>query len=122
MRRIGIALLGLVASISASLAVPIKEADIGQALKGWFTSINSKKGSCSDASTEWASISGADFDIRYGHFYVKFEGIWHAVPDDAVVTEQNLYEHAMVWAKVTRGIYNSISRFEVICFIPPPAK
>lgn len=80
-------------------------------LKPWFDSLASKKGPCcSDA--DGSAVSDADWDTKDGHYRVKIEGEWHDVPDDALITQPNLYGKTMVWPITGTG------GLTIRCFMP----
>lgn len=86
----------------------------GSPLKGWFDSLKSGKGPCcSDADGN--VVQDADWESQNkdgSHYRVKIEGEWYDVPDEAVLTQPNLYGKTMVWPiKGWDGI-------TIRCFIP----
>lgn len=86
-------------------------------LKPWFDSLKSGKGPCcSDA--DGAAVSDPDWETkRVGdevHYRVRIEGEWYDVPDDAVLTQPNLYGKTMVWPIKGWG------GLTIRCFIPGP--
>lgn len=65
-------------------------------LKSWFDSLKSGKGPCcSDA--DGSVVQDADWEVKDGHYHVRLNGEWHDVPEDAVLTQPNLYGKTMVW-------------------------
>jgi hypothetical protein len=65
-------------------------------LHQWFESLRSGKGPCcSDA--DGSAVSDVDWDTAGGHYRVRIDGEWIAVPDEAVITEPNRIGRTMVW-------------------------
>jgi hypothetical protein len=81
-------------------------------LNGWFKSLQSGKGPCCDGS-DALSIDDPDWQNDNGHYRVRLEDEWVEVPDDAVITEPNRAEHALVWPYRRDGKLNQIR-----CFMP----
>jgi hypothetical protein len=74
-------------------------------LKPWFDSLRSAKGYCCSQ----ADGRETEYDIRQAHYWVPVDGVWTAVPDDAVITEPNKMGRPMVWLTPNHAIR---------CFIP----
>lgn len=90
---------------------------VNSPLKPWFDSLKSGKGPCcSDA--DGTALSDVDWDIVDGHYRVRIEGKWWPVPDDAVLTQPNLYGKTMVWPNTHRGLDDILERVDIRCFIP----
>lgn len=86
-------------------------------LKPWFDSLRSGKGACcSDA--DGSAVSDADWETDNGHYRVRIEDEWYPVPDDAVLTQPNLYSKTVVWPNTTRGLDGKISKMDIRCFMP----
>lgn len=103
--------------IAALLALPIVShaRDNGQyansKLKSWFDKLQSKNGPCcSDA--DGSVVQDPDWDSKDGHYRVRIDGDWIDVPDEAVITEPNLFGQTMVWPTRYLG------RINIRCFIP----
>jgi hypothetical protein len=80
-------------------------------LKPWFDQLKSGKGlCCSDA--DGSAISDADWETAGGHYRVRIDGEWVAVPDEAVITEPNRAGRTMVWP--LKGYLGTSIR----CFMP----
>lgn len=80
-------------------------------LKEWFDGLASKKGPCcSDA--DGSVVQDADWEVKEGHYRVRLNGEWHDVPDDAALTQPNLYGKTMVWPLSGWG------GLTIRCFIP----
>ena len=80
-------------------------------LHQWFESLRSGKGPCcSDA--DGSAVSDVDWDTAGGHYRVRIDGEWIAVPDEAVITEPNRIGRTMVWP--IRGYLGVTIR----CFMP----
>lgn len=85
-------------------------------LKGWFDSLKSGKGPCcSDA--DGSVVQDADWETKDGRYRVKIDGAWYDVPDDAVLTQPNLYGKTVVWPVFYRTM-GRLDRVEIRCFIP----
>lgn len=117
--RAWLALIGgsVVLLLAALWIHPVRARDDGQyaasPLKPWFDSLASKKGlCCSDA--DGSAVSDADWETKDGHYRVKIEGEWFDVPDDALITEPNLYGKTMVWPIKGWG------GLTIRCFMPGP--
>jgi len=65
-------------------------------LKPWFDSLASEKGLCCSFA-DGVSVKGVDWDTQNGHYRVRIDGQWMAVPDAAVVTAPNRFGPAVVW-------------------------
>ena len=65
-------------------------------LKSWFDHLASGKGLCCSL-TDGVTVQDPDWRAKDGHYQVHLDGDWRDVPDDAVVTEPNLYGPTMVW-------------------------
>jgi hypothetical protein len=66
-------------------------------LDDWYRSLQSKgAGHCCDKS-EAKQLDGSDWDMKDGHYLVRFEGSWLDVPDSALVKQPNLVGPALVW-------------------------
>jgi len=104
--------------LSAVAAPSMHERDLDRSyaaqnpeLHQWFEGLRSGKGPCcSDA--DGASVSDVDWETAGGHYRVRIDGEWVAVPDEAVITEPNLIGRAMVWP--IKG-YLGVS---IRCFMP----
>lgn len=85
-------------------------------LKGWFEKLRSRKGPCcSDA--DGTALSDIDWEMKDGRYRVRIEGLWWAVPEDAVVTEPNRAGRTMVWPVYYREL-NTGLRIDIRCFMP----
>lgn len=83
----------------------------GSPLKGWFDSLKSGKGPCcSDA--DGSVVQDADWEVKDGHYRVRLNSEWHDVPDEAVLTQPNLFGKTMVWPI---GGWGGLT---IRCFIP----
>ncbi len=91
------------------LTVPALARDDGRyassPLKGWFESLRSQKGYCC------AEADGreTEFDMRDNRYWVPVNGVWTAVPDEALITEPNELGRPMLWL-------DQLDRIR--CFIP----
>jgi hypothetical protein len=80
-------------------------------LHQWFEGLRSGKGPCcSDA--DGSAVSDVDWETNGGHYRVRIDDQWIAVPDEAVITEPNRIGRTMVWP--IRG-YLGVS---IRCFMP----
>jgi hypothetical protein len=92
-------------------------------LKAWFDDLKSGKGLCC-SYTDGYTVEDADWDSKDGHYRVRLprepeskDMIWVDVPDEALVTEPNIYGHTMVWPVYTIG---SDPPVWIRCFMPGP--
>lgn len=95
-------------------------------MKPWFDSLHSGKGPCcSDADgsvvkdADWESVN--DSAKPSVHYRVRLEGNWVDVPDDAVLTQPNLYGRTMVWPIYYRSSFGDVTtHIQIRCFIVGP--
>lgn len=81
-------------------------------LKPWFESLHNKNGvQCCDVADGMA-VADVDWDTEDGHYRVRLDGKWVAVPDDRVVTQPNRIGRSIVWPQYLNG--EPIVR----CFLP----
>jgi hypothetical protein len=81
-------------------------------LKPWFDHLASGKGLCCSMA-DGETVSDPDWDSKDGHYRVRLDGAWIEVPDDAVITEPNLFGRTMVWPVRFEG-----QNIEIRCFMP----
>jgi hypothetical protein len=103
--------LGALALSQASFH-PVQARDDGRyaqsPLKPWFDSLKSRKGfCCSDADGE-----ETEYEMRGNNYWAPIDGVWQAVPIEAVITEPNKVGRAMKWVYMENGE----KKFR--CFIP----
>lgn len=80
-------------------------------LNPWYQSLKSGRGPCCDGS-DHKPLPEVDWEKREGRYWVRVEGQWVVVPDDAVLPGPNLDGRTLVWHFVgTSGIY-------IRCFAP----
>ena len=72
-------------------------------LKAWFDGLKSGKG---------AAVSDVDWESGNGHYRVRIDGEWVAVPDNAVITEPNHVGRTMVWP-----IRDGVGGLYIRCFM-----
>lgn len=115
----------LAALLLCLLAAPAGARDDGRYassdLKAWFDHLASGKGMCCSFA-DGKSVEDVDWDTggdnkdttsEGGHYRVRIEGQWIAVPDDAVITEPNKFGPAVVWPyKDYQGVT------QIRCFLP----
>jgi hypothetical protein len=66
-------------------------------LDDWYRGLQSSgAGHCCDKS-EAKQLDGSDWDMKDGHYRVRFKGDWLDVPDNALVKQPNLVGPALVW-------------------------
>lgn len=82
-------------------------------LKPWFDSLKSKKGPCCSDADGYV-VKDADWKSVNDQYKVFIEGEWHDVPEDAVITEPNLFGRTMVWPIKGWG------GLTIRCFMPGP--
>lgn len=84
---------------------------VSSEMKTWFDGLRSGMGPCcSDADGN--VVKDADWESRDGHYRVMIDKSWIDVPDNAVITQPNLYGRTMVWP--VRGYMGTSVR----CFLP----
>jgi hypothetical protein len=81
-------------------------------LKSWFDQLASGKGLCCSFADGFR-VDDVDWDTQDGHYRVRLNGEWIAVPDNAVVTEPNRFGPAAVWPYM-----NSDGQTQIRCFLP----
>jgi hypothetical protein len=60
----------------------------------------------------WSTVLDSDWEVVNSHYRVFLDGQWLDVPDDAVLTQPNLYGRTVVWPiKMFTGM-------TIRCFIP----
>ena len=107
------------------LTLPSSARDDGryanQPLKQWFDSLRSGRGMCCSFA-DGKTIEDVDWDTggenkdtqsEGGHYRVRIDGQWIAVPDDAVITEPNKFGPAVVWP-----YQDGDGVTQIRCFIP----
>jgi hypothetical protein len=65
-------------------------------LKPWFDHLASGKGLCCSMA-DGETVADPDWEAKDGHYRVWLDGGWIDVPDDALITEPNLFGRTMVW-------------------------
>jgi hypothetical protein len=81
-------------------------------LKPWFDALKSGNGLCCSFA-DGLTVEDVDWDVHDGHYRVRLDGKWVAVPDNAVITEPNRYGRAVVWP------YQDASGVtQIRCFMP----
>lgn len=81
-------------------------------LDSWFNQLKSGKGYCC-SNGDGTALSDVDWDATGGHYRVRIDGEWIAVPDEAVITEPNRAGRTMVWPYRADGKVAFIR-----CFMP----
>lgn len=81
-------------------------------LKPWFDQLKSGRGLCCSFA-DGVTVEDVDWDVDRGHYRVRIEGEWLAVPDVAVVTEPNRYGRAVVWP-----YQDASGATQIRCFMP----
>jgi len=96
-------------------ATPVRANDDGRyansPLKPWFESLQSEFGKCC-TNADGYIVLDPDWESDRGHYRVRIEGEWVAVPDGALVKEPNRAGPAMVWKYYIDG------HPRVRCFLP----
>ena len=90
----------------------------------WFEGLRSGKGPCcSDADgnvvkdSDWEAVN--DPAKPNVHYRVFIQEQWVDVPDDAVLTQPNMYGRTMVWP-FYNSAYGGPVQVNIRCFIPGP--
>ncbi len=81
-------------------------------LKPWFDRLASGKGLCCSFA-DGLAIRDVDWDTQGDRYRVRIDGVWHVVPDDAVVTVPNKYGSAVVWP-----YRDDTGATQIRCFMP----
>ena len=84
------------------------------ALHAWFDHLSSGKGLCCSFA-DGVSIDDPDVDMRDQHYWVRLDGQWIQVPDEALILEPNKVSHAVVWP-----YKDADGKTLIRCFIPGP--
>jgi hypothetical protein len=84
----------------------------GTPFHAWFDHLMSGRGLCC-AFADGVSIQDVDWETQDGKYRVRLYGEWIAVPEDAVVTEPNIFGSAVVWPYVAFD-----GTVQVCCFLP----
>lgn len=112
MKKLFVALAAL--SISTTAIARDPDGRYAQSpLKPWFDSLRSGKGPCCSDADGYV-VKEVDWESKDGHYRVRLDGKWIDVPDDAVLTQPNLYGQTMVWPMRYDG------EVSIRCFIPGP--
>ena len=82
-------------------------------LKQWFDHLASGRGLCCSMA-DGETVADPDWDSKDGHYRVRLDGAWIDVPDDALITEPNLFGRTMVWP--VRWIVEN--KIVIRCFMP----
>jgi len=103
--------LTLIAAPAASRDLDGRYAKLDPKLHEWFEHLHSRKGPCC-ADADGRTVLDSDWEVVNGHYRVFLDGKWLDVPDDAVLTQPNLYGRTVVWPiKMFTGMV-------IRCFIP----
>ena len=86
-------------------------------LKPWFDHLASGRGLCCSMA-DGETVADPDWDSKDGHFRVRLDGGWIEVPDDAVITEPNLFGRTMVWPIRFEGQNFEGQNIVIRCFMP----
>src|SRR5207253_4894122 len=93
-RAVGIAVFIFILVFGLSIiAAPARDLDgryAASPLKPWFESLQSKRGVACCADADGNVLLDSDWKSSGGHYAVRIEGEWIAVPDEAVVERPNL--------------------------------
>jgi hypothetical protein len=97
---------------------------ISSEMHDWFMTLRSGKGPCC-ADADGSVVKDADWQSKDGHYRVylpiggdaKDGSEWVDVPDEAVITQPNLYGRTMVWTMFT-SMYGGPVKTAIRCFMP----
>jgi hypothetical protein len=81
-------------------------------LKPRFDHLASGKGLCCSMA-DGETVSDPDWESKDGHYRVRLDAKWIEVPDDALITEPNLFGRTMVWPVRLEG-----QSIVIRCFMP----
>lgn len=107
-----VTLVWIMAMTLAALARDLDGRYAQSPLKQWFDQLKSGKGLCCSFADGF-SVRDVDWDTDGGHYRVRLDGQWIAVPDDAVIGEPNRFGPAVVWP--IKGAGGEIT---IRCFMP----
>ena len=103
-------------ALALALVMPASARDGGRfaasPLKPWFDQLKSGKGLCCSFA-DGVTVEDVDWDVHDGHYRVRLDGEWLAVPDAAVVAEPNRYGRAVVWP-----YQDASGATQIRCFMP----
>lgn len=111
--------IGLVCCVPSLHIAAARDVDgryAGSPLKSWFDSLRSAKGPCCE-DADGMALSDVDWKTSDGHFLVRIEDRWFAVPDEAVVTEPNRSGRTMVWPIYYWEVGGEL-HVDIRCFMP----
>jgi hypothetical protein len=81
-------------------------------LKSWFDRLASGNGLCCSFADGFR-VDDVDWDTQDGHYRVRLNGEWIVVPDNAVVSEPNMFGPAVVWPYM-----GTDGQTQIRCFLP----
>ena len=81
-------------------------------MKPWFESLHNQDGVQCCAVADGMALADVDWDTQGGHYRVRIDDQWVAVPDDRVITQPNQVGKAIVWPQYLNG------KPLVRCFMP----
>lgn len=104
--------LGLLSGFLAHHAVAHDDGRFANSpLKSWFDKLASGKGLCCSVS-DGRTVEDPDWGTDGDHYWVRIDGKRLIVPDDAVVSEPNIFGRAVVWP-----ITNANGDTTIRCFL-----
>jgi hypothetical protein len=106
--------LALIFLLLALLPAPARDDGrfAGTPLHAWFDHLMSGRGLCCSFA-DGVSIQDVDWDTQNGKYRVRLYGEWIVVPENAVVTEPNIFGPAVVWPYIAFD-----GTIQVRCFLP----
>lgn len=103
-------LVALVVLMTTALAHEHADSRIQQ----WIKGLTDKNGvGCCDTSDGFPAE--AEYDVDTGRYRVRIQGVWYAVPDQALIEQPNRLGYAMVWYYWQ---YHPTATPVIRCFIP----
>lgn len=87
--------------------------DVSPEVKAWVENLRDRNGVSCCATADGFKPQEVEWDIAERSYWVKIEGRWFNVPDEAVIHGQNRLGYAVVWY-----IHDEEYGFVIRCFLP----
>ena len=97
------------------IVVPVRAHDHANAgLDPWYKSLSSRGGGpcCGGPNVDADAVNDGDWEVRGGHYWIRYRGTWMEVPDAMVLTQPNFAGRTLVWMFYVNG------EPKIRCFIP----
>lgn len=110
----------LLASVIASFIPTLAHAEIlhGDALKEWVRGVQNQNNNVCCSLADGYFLSVVDWEFRGSQYWVRLEedGMWHPVPDWAIIKGPNKAGTALVWTQSQTDENGSSPQYTVKCF------